>query len=386
MSSRLSTAIVTAVCGGFLAIACSGTITDDVYVGNVSPPGPLASPDAGVSVEVEAGVTEYCPIYECRDPFTTCPGSRFPCDVNILADPNNCGGCGIVCPEQANSVFACVEGKCVLTCLPGAEDCNGLLDDACEVELGSNANCNGCGDVCPDPEKPCIWDTQTESGRCGCEGGLALCGDQCVDTRVSDDHCGACGVRCPSTGEGGPCGEGPKPPNTYYGCLEKECGRLKCERGWADCDGNLCSNGCETDLTLPTSCGACGVVCDPGQTCLLNAASGLMECVCPHGLTRCGNACVDLRTDRDNCGGCSIRCGFGAFDSNVTSACSYGACTFACKQGWGDCNGDLSDACEVNLNSDPRNCGACGNSCNVGQPCILGQCAVEPCAPGEETR
>ncbi len=379
MSSRLTTAFVTAVCGGFLAIACSGTIAEDVYVGDLTPTGPLASPDAGTSVEVEAGLIEYCPTYDCRDPFTTCPSSDFPCDVNIKSDPNNCGGCGIVCPRFGGSVFQCVEGKCALSCWKGWGDCNGLLDDACETQFGTNENCNGCGDVCSDPAKPCI------AGKCGCGGDQVLCPDGCVDTKRDSQNCGACGVQCPPIDDAKP------PPHMNYGCIDGECGRLKCQNKWDNCNGDV-EDGCETSLMLPTSCGGCNIVCGPDQRCIPDARLDPV-CACPPGKTLCGSECFDLRTDLYNCGGCGISC----FDSSLMNGgatngvltCSYGACGFACREGFGDCNGDSADGCEVNLNSDPNNCGACGNSCDValGQPCILGQCAVEPCAPGkEETR
>jgi hypothetical protein len=172
----------------------------------------------------------------------------------------------------------------------------------------------------------------------------------------------------------------------YYGCADSECGKFKCQASWANCDGDL-EDGCETSLLLPTSCGGCNIVCGPGQSCILNSRSE-PTCMCPPGETLCGNSCVDLRTNLSHCGGCGILC----LDNNVKNGvgtCSYGTCGFVCKQGWGDCNGDLTDGCEVNLNSDPNHCGACGSSCAVelGQPCLLGQCAVEPCVPGpEETR
>lgn len=379
----------TFIAGALIAlIACERRTVEFVPPPPEEGPSFSSSPESGVIGEPEAGLTEYCPAYSCREPFTTCPSSRFPCDVNIMADPNNCGACGVVCPSFGGTVFDCVEGKCAITCLEGHADCNGLLDDACEVAFGTNQHCNGCGDVCPDPAKPCMWDEGTMQGKCGCDGDQVVCrnrigtGVSCADTKTSDSHCGACGVRCPSTGDAGS-----PPANMYYGCADSECGRFKCQSGWANCDGDL-EDGCETSLLLPTSCGGCNIVCGPGQSCVLNSKSQ-PECMCPPGETLCGNSCVDLRTSLQNCGGCGISCVSSSLTApNGIGTCSYGACGFACKQGFGDCNGDPTDGCETNLNSDPRNCGACGNSCDVllGQPCMRGQCAVEPCLPGEETR
>jgi hypothetical protein len=48
--------------------------------------------------------------------------------------------------------------------------------------------------------------------------------------------------------------------------------RIACDEGTADCDGRL-STGCETDVTLPSACGGCGVVCAPGAHCVHGACA-----------------------------------------------------------------------------------------------------------------
>jgi len=65
----------------------------------------------------------------------------------------------------------------------------------------------------------------------------------------------------------------------------------------------------------------------------------------------------------------------------AASECVYGKCVTMCLTGWGDCDGNAANACETNLASDPKNCGACGNVCDgiAGQACVDGQCMVEPC-------
>ncbi|KAK7385971.1 hypothetical protein VNO78_31984 [Psophocarpus tetragonolobus] len=68
----------------------------------------------------------------------------------------------------------------------------------------------------------------------------------------------------------------------------------------------------------------------------------------------CGNRCVDVTSDRDNCGLCEIRCLF----------------TFQC------CN----RLC-INTNLDIFNCGMCGRACAAGRPCILGICAFQQTGP-----
>lgn len=365
-----------------LTVGCSSSIDIVGQAGQGGEGSSFAEPAEGGAAEVDASLVAYCPSYACPSPFTTCAMSQFPCDVNVMSDPQNCGACGNVCPVYDNSIFDCVAGRCVMHCTEKAADCNGLLEDDCEVTFGTNDNCSACGDVCSDPAKPCIYDDRKHESKCGCDAGLSVCGASCVDLQTTDQACGSCEQACPSTGDTEP------PKQMYYGCSNGECGHLKCDAQWADCDHDL-GNGCETSTLSVDNCGACGKACDPGQSCELNA-DNQPECLCPAGKTRCGRSCVDLRTDLSNCGGCGIACSALATTTTGIGTCSYGVCNFACRQGWGDCNGDLSDGCEVNLDSDQRNCGTCGTTCDVvsGQPCILGQCAVEPCpaTPGEVTR
>ena len=50
-------------------------------------------------------------------------------------------------------------------------------------------------------------------------------------------------------------------PNGSYSCLPGLC-----KPGWADCEGNP-ENGCDTDLSQPENCGACGNVCPTESVC-----------------------------------------------------------------------------------------------------------------------
>jgi len=381
VSRPLTVALATTT---LLVCWASGCSSYDDRIGLLVPEPPsFTAADASVA-EAEAGLTAYCPATTCLAPFTTCPGSLFPCDVNLMTDPGNCGSCGFKCPSPTpGASFSCVAGKCAMECNATRErrlDCNGFLDDDCEVRLGTNDNCNACGDKCPDPAKPCIYNPQTNTGKCGCDAGYLFCGMGCEDPNSSDDHCGGCGNACDRAGSGGPLAT----PNMYYGCKGGTCDHLKCESLFADCD-QVPANGCEVSLLSPTNCGGCGIVCDSNQSCVLNG-EGVPECLCPPGQTFCSGRCRDLRTDDAHCGSCGVQCSQSAGWQTGVSVCSYGSCRFQCAQGRGDCNGELRDGCEINLNSDPTNCGECGHTCEPGQPCMAGTCAVVPCGEGVEAR
>jgi len=122
--------------------------------------------------------------------------------------------------------------------------------------------------------------------------------------------------------------------------------------------------------------------------------------MCPEGLTFCQTGeqgglpfgdCVDLRSDRRNCGDCGVVCGRFGFFPKEKQVCDFGKCVFRCMEGSADCNGAQADGCEIDTNSDPRNCGGCGVTCDLtlGQACVAGKCVVEPCEradAGEVTR
>ena len=98
---------------------------------------------------------------------------------------------------------------------------------------------------------------------------------------------------------------------------------------------------------------------------------------CTAGQTACGNACVDLQTDRLHCGACNISCVVGA-------PCTDGRCE--CLAGQTKCG----NAC-VDLSTNAANCGTCGHTCGLGT-CQGASCACNPtpttvtvCPPGAFT-
>ena len=57
---------------------------------------------------------------------------------DLNSDPDNCGFCGLECPERPNiSSRSCEFGVCGFTCEAGFLDCNGFSEDGCEVNAGS---------------------------------------------------------------------------------------------------------------------------------------------------------------------------------------------------------------------------------------------------------
>jgi hypothetical protein len=164
--------------------------------------------------------------------------------------------------------------------------------------------------------------------------------------------------------------------------------RLLCQGTRGDCDGNA-ANGCEDDTTVDTAnCGACGFACPASIALNAHAACAGSSCgeACDAGYGDCDDApgCEqDVRSDPRNCGGCGRAC-TGGWNATPTG-CSDGACTYACNAGFGDCNGSAADRCETSTATDPGNCGACGHVCDVANAyagCLAGACTVQSCNSG----
>ena len=94
------------------------------------------------------------------------------------------------------------------------------------------------------------------------------------------------------------------------------------------------------------------------------------DCAAPRSL--CGAACVDLARDPLHCGACARVCAF----VNAAPTCSAGTCAFRCAAGFGDCDGNAATGCETDLASSAAHCGACANACPGGASCVAGACAA----------
>ena len=155
-----------------------------------------------------------------------------------------------------------------------------------------------------------------------CPTGQKKCDGACVE--IGDPRYG-----CTDTG----CAPCSAPGATGLRCDPGKCRVSGCEEGFDDCDGDA-SNGCETDLTRPTSCGSCtrncpteAKFCDKGQC----AAS------CSPGTTECSGSCADLQKSSIHCGDCATRCGATA---NGAGACNSGKCGIKCNLNFADCDGN----------------------------------------------
>ena len=156
---------------------------------------------------------------------------------------------------------------------------------------------------------------------------------------------------------------------------------MKCKEGEICTDGkcsvscldgqDLCGDLCVILNSDPQNCGKCGHQCPAGNACV----DGECSASCLAGQELCGNACVTLESDSNNCGECGNKCPAGI-------DCIDGRCASSCESGQNMC-GNLC----VNLLIDAKHCGTCDTDCNHQFndtkvrfiECLTGTCAITAC-------
>ncbi len=375
---------------------------------NAAADAPCALPDGGqggcragtcVSVNLKTDPVN------CGGYGYTCPPG-VPCTDGYCSVPNQFPDCadGGGCPPNDSCVRAGPGAVCVSNDCAQASD-----DDACVGSSGaylnfcchgqcisSNdvANCGGCGTTCAPgtacwngecfPTGDCTANRNGYYDLCTLPTGAAgnCCSGQCVDLNSDPNHCGYCYLACPlgracsPAGCTGSCSSSSDCPSGFS-CIEGECifsncdvssdgvGCTEIDGGSGTCCGGTCIGGVGGGSA---NCEGCGIDCPPGQTCVGGDpalfggnAPRFGTCVvvtgCPEGTYGCaldggalgyccGNRCMDLSSDPNNCGGCGFPCPTGDTCSNdgcvddaggqglcavnadcpAGTACAYGSC------------------------------------------------------------
>jgi hypothetical protein len=242
--------------------------------------------------------------------------------------------------------------------VPYGDTCeNGQFSSSIKKNTGGTSS-SSSGSATTTTQGSCI------SGRTSCDG-------TCRDLRSEAANCGSCGNVCPS---GQNCQDGrcvlpvPSAPVVTTTAIVTITPELSCSSGEL-----ACGSSCVNVFTDKKNCGVCGRACGSQDICL-NARCG--PACTDSGTTLCGDTCVDLDTDAKNCGACGSECK--TFLPNAKgSECSDGKCVISqCKTDYGDCDKNLANGCEVNLMINTANCGSCGNACSQGQVCYNKKCSA----------
>lgn len=200
-----------------------------------------------------------------------------------------------------------------------------------------------------------------------CAPGLTNCSNICIDLQIDQYNCGRCGHVCSSG----------------IACISGKCGGIDENVGGAGYGGNggtgshyrdgSAGNGAsssdakgdrinEFDVVYPQGGGA-----GTGGTGKGGTTNGGSSGTASGG----ANACTPPYNDALHCGDCTTVC------PSATPVCAPSSGSYECRPICDpplvNCNGSCTD-----LNSDPANCGFCGNGCPSGA-CQAGACVgVQP--------
>ncbi|MDP3274949.1 MAG: MXAN_6577-like cysteine-rich protein [Deltaproteobacteria bacterium] len=231
-----------------------------------------------------------------------------------------------------------------------------VADDTADSQVASDGGLDVTADVAADVAVDVSTSDRIGTGRCL---DAATCSDRCPDGDL------ACVTAC---------GAGLSPTALVLYNAAINCLRMNCRDTFDRvCWGAQSSMGaCVAQANACFADSADGGV-DSGTDSARDAADAADTFMCPAPQMNCSGVCINTTTNTSHCGACNNMC---PVPANATAGCTASVCGIgACRTGFGNCDGNAANGCEVNLPSDRANCGACGNVCPVGASCTAGVCA-----------
>jgi hypothetical protein len=397
-SRRLLVATITCLVGTASCFEDLRLVEVDAGVGDsdAAPPSDGPAPivdtppiDQAASVDVQATLTPDAPgVDGPREVDATgaggsdagpAPSVCTPTRVHCGADqtPETCSPAGEWKPGSRCPFLCSGAGVCTGMCLPGSKRCG--LVQTLTPEL-----CDDKGNWVA--QTPCL--NLCSSGSCGgsCMPGTKHCGANQTPETCSPQGTWEPGQTCAMVCQGnGVCGGDCRPdskgcsdlvPRTCdsaghwqaatpcsFACMGGSCAG-SCKPGSHRCGASgTAVETCDADANTWSQTDSCGVGCD----------TVIGACKACNGGTpdKCTGKCTSLQSDAKNCGACGHDCGALAHVAPGASvSCSSGHCvipTTSCGVGYGHCGGGPPDnGCETNIAAETT-CGCTG--CATGQAC-----------------
>ena len=340
-------------------------------------------------------IGEYCIHGECVNP-SNCK-SNDECmarDQNFAAaECNDEGQCIVTaCKEGMHVYNNYCEPDTIEHCGVERQVCDTISGELCiQGECVNPSNCKSDAE-CMARDQNYASAVCTTEGECivtACKDGMHVYENRCEVDNIA--HCGVERVQCnqennetclnghcvpqPECFSGGNCI--PKYPNFETAeCIEGKCYATSCVTGThlidrrCDLDTNdYCGNDqhvCDSNNLEFCMNGECTSSCNDNQSvCMTNLE--MLACINNDQPHYCG--CTSESTGID----CTIL-------ANITSGatCENSKCQFQCQYGYGDCNKNASDGCEISLFNNIQNCGQCGRKCpdykNATTSCVNQSC------------
>jgi len=203
------------------------------------------------------------------------PGSDARPDVSELPDvlmTHDGADDSAVIPDAGADAAPILDAAPDAGCGPGAKPCGSSCVSLSDPATGcAAATCEPCdfthgaalciAGACALGTCENLWGNCDLDAATGCE----------TDLTSTLDHCGACGDPCSL-------------PHATMSCQASVCQFQGCDTDYRDCDGNLQSNGCETNTGYDNqNCGSCGTVCAPGFNCNNTACRCVTDADCNTG-------------------------------------------------------------------------------------------------------
>lgn len=319
------------------------------------------------------------PVVVCTEGSVQCAGDTvLTCTNNAWTATRECT---FVCRTD---VAVTPSSFCSGVCEPGTIRCNGDNVQTCN-ENGWWATTQACAGTC-----------QNNACTDSCTPGVSQCSGQNAVSCSSDAEWVT--TTCPYVCSAGAC-TGVCTPGAQdcSGDVPRTCNAQGQWESAASCGVGLCSAGvCRTCVPGATRCNGAGTqtcnasgswgtvtACSAGTNEVASCSAGVCSTSCNAGYLNCSSTpgCESSSSSLNSCGACGVVCP--ATVSNGVGICTISGCKASCNDGWTDYDGNISNGCEINLNTDENNCGSVGKVCYLST-CSAGECTAKVDLVGQE--